>query len=153
MPEQKPSSVAERKNRLKKLLHVGRRELRMDEDTYRALLVSISKDPKRTSSAQLTLNELDQALDRMKAGGFKVRAARADRPQDKHATSRKIRSLWLSLRDLGALNDPSEKALAAFIKNQTGVEDLAWLDGAQAAKVIESLKKWVKRVEKQNVQA
>lgn len=151
MADHKPATVQDRKKRLIKLLHVGRRDLGMDEDTYRAMLASVSKDPARNSSADLTLNELDRALDRMKAAGFKVRTAKADRAQDKQGTSRKIRSLWLTLRDLGAINDASEKALATFVLNQTGVADLAWLDGEHAAKVIEGLKKWVKRLEKANV--
>lgn len=45
--------------------------------------------------------------------------------------------------------DPSEKALCAYVKRQTGIDLLAWLPTHKASRVIESLKKWVERVEKQ----
>lgn len=140
-------SLEQRKARLKKLLHVGRRELGMDEDTYRALLVSVSRDNDRSSSSDLTLQELDLALDRMKASGFKVRKTGGSRRQASEPLARKIRSLWLSLRDAGALRDASESALNHWVEGQTGVADLAWLSAAQSHQCIEQLKKWLARVE------
>lgn len=149
MATTKGATVQERKLRLIKLLHVGRRELGMDEDTYRQLLAGITRDATRNSASQLTLQELDLVLDRMKAAGFKVRKAGSQRKQADHPMARKIRSLWLTLRDLGALRDASEKALNSWVEGETGVADLAWLNNHQAHLVIERLKKWVNRVEGQ----
>lgn len=147
MAESKSSTVQERKQRLIKLLHVGRRELGMDEDTYRQLIANVTRDPARNSSAQLTLQELDLVLDRMKAAGFKVRKGGHQRRQAEHPTARKVRSLWLTLRDRGALRDASETALNRWVLGETGIEQLAWLDDAQTHLVIERLKKWIKRLE------
>lgn len=148
MATSKPGlSLEQRKAHLKKLLHVGRRELGMDEETYRALLVGISKSPERNSSAVLSLQELDLALDRMKAAGFRVKKAGGGRKPATDPLARKVRSLWLQLRDLGALRDPSEAALCKWVEGEIGVADLSWLTSHQAHQVIERLKRWVSRVE------
>lgn len=141
--------MEERKRRLKQLLHIARGQLAMDEETYRLILVGISKDPLRNSSSLLSLQELEFALDRMKAVGFKVRATKKDRPQAGDDQSKKIRSLWLQLHDIGAVRDPSEKALASFVLGQTKVADLNWLSSKQAGALIERLKQWVARTLKQ----
>ncbi|STZ83109.1 phage associated protein [Bergeriella denitrificans] len=59
---------------------------------------------------------------------------------------KKIRALWLELHRLGAVRNPSELALAKFVKRMTGVDYQGWLDVDNASKVIEHLKKWVLRV-------
>ncbi|MGP8434112.1 regulatory protein GemA, partial [Paraburkholderia fungorum] len=61
------------------------------------------------------------------------------------AESRKIRSLWLTLHELGAVRNPSEDALAAYVKRTVHVDALQWLNGRQAEVVIESMKKWAMR--------
>ena len=65
---------------------------------------------------------------------------------DTEATSKKIRALWLLLRDLGAVNNASEEALAAYVKRITGVDALQWIDGRQAERTIETMKKWAMRL-------
>lgn len=65
--------------------------------------------------------------------------------------ARKVRSLWLTLRDMGVLRDSSEQALLAYIKHQTATERMEWLDAVQFQFVIESLKKWIERVEKEQL--
>lgn len=140
-------SVEDRKKRLKQLLHIARGQLAMDEDTYRMILVGVSKDPLRNSSSLLSLQELELAVDRMKASGFKVRKTASKPQQDDHPLIRKIRSLWLTLRDQGVLRDPSDKALAKYVEGETGVAQLAWLSTAQCHQVIERMKKWIDRKE------
>ncbi len=58
-----------------------------------------------------------------------------------------IRGIWIELHEIGAVRDPSEKALASYVKRMTTVAALQWLDVKQAQLVIEALKKWRKRVE------
>jgi phage gp16-like protein len=86
----------------------------------------------------------------MKRLGFKVKskADNSNRRLADDTQSRKIRSLWLELHEDGIVLDPSEASLAAYVKRQTGVEALQWLDGKQATQVIEALKQWRKRVKK-----
>lgn len=141
-------TVAPRKQRLVQLLHVGRSKLGMDEETYRSLIGNVSKDPSRTSSKDLSLQELEIALTRMQQAGFSVKPRRAQtRKLADDDQSKLIRHLWLCLHELGAVRDPSESAMASFVTRQTKIQALQWLSSAQASRVIESLKKWVARAE------
>lgn len=60
--------------------------------------------------------------------------------------ARKIRSLWLELRDAGALRDSSEKALLLYVKRRTKVDRMEWLKPNQKAWIIEQLKAWLDRI-------
>lgn len=66
--------------RLIRLVHVGRRELALDDDTYRALVTDVSGDPARNSSKDLNNRELQLLVDRMKSTGFKVKGSFGRRP-------------------------------------------------------------------------
>lgn len=130
-----------------KLIHVARRELRMDDDTFRLMLASMTGLDGATSSADLSVPNLLRVLEQLKQKGFKPRPNKAGkRPLANDDQSKKIRSLWLLLHDLGAVRDPSEKALANFVKSMTKVSALQWLSVPQASRVIENLKQWQHRV-------
>ncbi|MFD2645101.1 gp16 family protein [Pseudomonas japonica] len=138
--------------RLIKLIHVARRELRMDDETYRLMLSGMPALDGVTSTADLSVPNLVQVLEQLKRKGFKVRPkSDSKRPRAKDGQSRKIRSLWLSLRDAGLLRDASEEALVNFVKGATGVAALQWLTGAQASQVIEQLKQWLQRAAQEAV--
>ena len=142
------SAAPSKANRLSliKLIHVARRELQMDDDTYRLMLSGMPALGGLTSTADLSVPNLVLVLEQLKRKGFKVRPNTTNkRPQAKDGKSRKIRSLWLSLRDAGVLRDSSEEALVNFVKGATGVAALQWLTGAQASQVIEQLKQWLQR--------
>nr|WP_283105500.1 regulatory protein GemA [Pseudomonas moorei] len=131
-----------------KLIHVARRELRMDDDTYRLMLAGMNGLDGATSTADLSVPNLVRVLEQLKQRGFTVRPKNAQqRPMAADGPSRKIRSMWLTLHGLGAVRDPSEEALAKFVLNMTGVATLQWLTGPQASRVIENLKQWQQRVE------
>ena len=149
------TNVDER-TRLIRLIHVGRRELSMDEDSYRAMLVNIPALEGATSSKDLSIPKLQLVLEMLKRKGFRVvpKAKKGtQKPLKTHkrladdSQSRFIRHLWLRLHELGAVRDSSETALARFVCRTVKIEALQWLDNKQASHVIESLKKWVKRVE------
>lgn len=128
-----------------KMLHVAQRSLGMDEDAYRsALKVATGK----RSSGDMTLAELERALDHFKRCGFVVVPTRkaGKRPQSDSGQARLIRHLWLSLHSAGAVRDSSEAALAAWVKRETGVDALQWLDVKQASNCTEKLKKWMERL-------
>jgi len=131
------------RNRTIQLIHVARRELNLDEDTYRSL---IEQTTGKESLKELTIPQLTAVLDRMKASGFKVRTKR---PQDvalaSDDQSKKIRALWLHLHTHGEVKNPSERALLAYVERQTHVSALHFLSSTNASKVIERLKKWCER--------
>jgi phage gp16-like protein len=136
--------------RLIKLIHVARRELQMDDDTYRLMLSGMKGLGGATSSAKLTIPNLQRVLEELKTKGFKVRPyGKEKRPPAADPSSRKIRSLWLTLRDLGALRDASESALVSFVERRTGAKALQWLTAEQASHMIEELKKWIARLDQE----
>lgn len=140
----KPSD--EKRMRLIRLIHVARRDLALDEETYRAMLEGVTG---KTSSADMNNHELNRVLEHMKRKGFKVRPAASAAPSRALAQfpqALKIRALWRFLHQLGAVRNPSEAALAAYVKRLTGVDALQWITGEQAARIIETLKKWAERV-------
>lgn len=134
--------------RLIKLIHVARRELRMDDDTYRLMLAGMKGLAGATSTADLSVPNLLRVLEQLKQKGFKVRPnKKAKRPLADDEQSKKIRALWLTLHDMGAVRDPSEGALAKYVLRMTKVAALQWLTAAQASQVIENLKQWMGRVQ------
>lgn len=129
------------------LIHIAKQQLGMDDETYRAMLFAITR---KRSAAELDFAERKNVLDYLKSSGFKVRATGKAKAQPSRALARdpeskKIRALWILLHELGAVKNPAEAALAAYVKRLTKVDDLHWIDGAQAETVIESLKKWAMR--------
>lgn len=129
-------------------IHIAKTQLGMDDDTYRVMLHSVGGVQ---SSKDLTAAGASRVLKHLEKAGFTpTRKARTDdRSPADDAQSRKIRALWIELHTLGAVRNESESALAAYVKRQTGVEALQWLDNRQASHVIEALKKWLGRTTKE----
>lgn len=137
--------------RLVKVIHVARRELQLDEATYRLMLTTVTG---KSSTTAMEPRELRAVVDHLKRKGFKVRRAaqpadsaprRPDRRQAASPSARKVRALWLFLHRLGAVQDPSERALAAYCKRIAKVDDLAWADGERLDLLVETMKKWAMR--------
>ncbi|WP_240920388.1 gp16 family protein [Metapseudomonas otitidis] len=138
------------RTRLIKLIHVGRRELGMDDETYRLMLAGMKGLGGATSTADLTVPNLYRVLEQLKQKGFKVRPNKnTKRPLAADPQSKKIRSLWLQLHAIGAVRDPAEEALTKFVHGMTQVEALQWLSSEQASQVIENLKKWLARTQRE----
>lgn len=125
-----------------KAIHVGRKKLGWDEETYRAALVQLTG---KRSSAELTGPERARVLDRMRDLGFQH--TKPQPPRRPRATQDdKIRALWEELDAMGALRDGSERALQAFVQRQTGKSRIEWCTPQEKNKVIEGLKSWADRV-------
>lgn len=141
------------RQRLIRLIHVAKRDLSLDDETYRSILQRFGR---KESSSDLTVPELEQVLEHLKRSGFKVRSkgkpakpkavkTKPSRPLAQDAESKKIRALWLFLHELGAVKNPSEEALATYVKRIAGVDALQWISGEQAERLIETMKKWAMR--------
>ena len=116
------------------------------EDYETMLLVRYNK----SSTADLSINELKDLcayLDTLTG-----KEPDKKQPPKVDPQARKIWKLWQELHEIGAVRDPSAKALNAFIKNRCNisVESYTWLSSHQASDVIEILKQWLKRVERKN---
>ncbi|EKB8406994.1 DUF1018 domain-containing protein [Salmonella enterica] len=132
-------------------IHVARRELRLDEDTYRDALRTATG---KTSCRDMTLPELSKALAAFKKRGFKVRSKPHNRALKPATITAKIRAIWRLMHAQGFLASDGEAALNAWVRKQTasanggeGVANYQWLERelALASDVLERLKCWHRR--------
>jgi phage gp16-like protein len=151
-PHQRGKSASEVKAQQLKLIHVGKAQLTqagiLTEDGYRDLLQSIGGV---ASSADMTNGQREQVIAHLKRAGFTPTrpgaGAKPDRKQDDSPQSKKLRACWIEMHEMGFVRNPAEAAMAAYIRRQTGIDALQWLDNAQFEIAIESLKKWRHRAE------
>ena len=131
-----------------RMIQVAKRELDLDDASYRAAIGRAVKG--KTSSKDCTTLQLDRVIDELKRLGFKPRKSPKapprpeKRPLDTSAEASKARAVWLLLVEIGAVRDPSEAALNAYVRRQAGVDDLRWVK--DMTPVIEGLKAWAVRV-------
>jgi phage gp16-like protein len=140
-------------------LAIGKKDLGFDDEYYYGIWLPMHgatiKDGKYSAST-MSIGQLMAAVQDMVDKGFIVKHKSANAPgKGSHrkladdAQSKKIRALWLELHAAGKVRDPSERSLAHFVAGQVksshGVEALQWLDGHQASRIIEQLKKWLAR--------
>lgn len=69
--------MANTRSNLIKLIHVARRELAMQEDDYRQMLTAMPALEGQTSTAKLSVPNLERVLGELKKRGFKVRPNKA----------------------------------------------------------------------------
>ncbi|EKI0769568.1 DUF1018 domain-containing protein [Salmonella enterica] len=133
------------------LIHIAKKDLRLDTDTYRdALRAAVGK----TSCRDMTQTELSKVLTTFKKRGFKVRSRPQNRALKPATVTAKIRAIWRLMHVHGFLSSDSEAALNAWVRKQTapqnggvGVANYQWLERepALASDVLERLKRWHRR--------
>lgn len=127
-------------------IHVAKKQLRLDDDTYRALLVGLTG---LDSSAKMNTYQRRLVIEHLRKKGFEKRPGAGAGPSKfvylSDAQLRMVRGLWIDLARAGAVRDSSELALNHFVKRMTGIETLSWLTPEAANKVIEALKSWSAR--------
>lgn len=140
------------KPKLIQLIHIAKGQLHLDDGTYRQMLTEITG---KDSCGKMGKSELVAVFEHLKTLGFKTTPAKAAGKVAlaDDAQSRKIRSLWLTLHELGAVRNPSERALAKYVERQTGKSALQFLSTKEASDVIEHLKKWEERVRDKQAEA
>jgi phage gp16-like protein len=136
-----PGAAENRRKKLIKLIHVGKAELGMDDDVYRAFLVGIcGKD----SAAKMNVWQLEQAVEIMRKNGFAPLPARAQHTRRVRQEERGratleqleyIKGMWQK-----CARNKSDAALRAFVKRVGGVDGLRFLDVSLAQKVILALR-------------
>jgi len=123
-------------------VHVAAKELLLDDDTYRGSLMLVTG---KGSAKDCSDGELRDVIKHFESKGMRPRTgANAARKAD-HPAARKARALWISLYQLGAIENAAEQALEAFASRQLKVERMAWMRQADCYKLIEALKKIAER--------
>lgn len=132
-------------------VHIAKKDLGLTDEHYRDVLERFTG---QRSAAGLSEAQLIKVLKHFESEGFKpkvIAGAKATsapksgrRPAD-HPMARKARAMWISLHQLGVVQDPSESALEAFAKRQLKVDALQWANQRQGFRLIEALKAWAER--------
>ncbi len=116
-------------------IHIGKKNLGLDEATYRAKLEVVTG---KRSAGAMSERELDMVLESFRDDGFSPR--RKAGKKSANPSHGCMRAMWISLFHLGAVHDRTDAALDAFVKHQTGIEKAAWVPPEKTYKVIEALK-------------
>lgn len=139
------------KSQLIKLIHIAKRQLGLDDETYKAFLIS---ETSKKSCTKMTKPELELVFEAMKSKGFnytgvKKGFAQAVKTADCRDDIKKIRAIWITMGHQGFISDSRDRPLDAFVERMTkkftgglGIKTLAWLDSNLARHVLESLKNW-----------
>ncbi|WP_319774452.1 regulatory protein GemA [Breoghania sp.] len=125
-----------------KAIHAKKRQLGLDDDAYRAVLVRVTG-----LSSSKDMNEAqrrDVVAEMNRLGAPKVSRPRNDRASGTYAP--KLQALWIAAHNLGVVRDRSDRAMISFVRRMTGIDHTRFLhDQADAMKAIEALKKWIQR--------
>lgn len=116
------------RKRLLQLVHIGKSQLGMDDETYRSLL---SQQFYQNSAKNISYSELVKLVKILQQKGAKIRLPR-DVPQ-LSAVQRKLWAVWKAVAD-----ESSSAALNAFVQRYYAeIADWRELDREQTAAIIE----------------
>jgi len=157
------SSDAGKKRRKDDLakIHIARKELAIDEDSYRQIIRDIG-GADSGSSADLDMAGRRRVLQHFRDKGWRSKVkgkrapAKAASGKTIMASDRQvclIRCIWISLSHAGIVKDGGEQALRTWIRSMTrryhpqhvGYSAPEFLPHRVAVVVIENLKKWAER--------
>lgn len=137
---------------LQRMIHVGCKQLGLDDDTRRDLQLVVTG---KASMADMTDAEMLKVVEALKLRGFKTGfkgAAKAPRPVAKRADVRLIHALWGALGRAGKLKKPGREGLNAFLRSRfeqkwgaVPIDVDALTDWSQITDVIKALKDWCRR--------
>lgn len=128
------------------IINMAKTQLGLDEDTYRAKLRNITGE---TSLRKMTETQLNQVIKVFENEGFRRGPKKSRNDGRRELTGpylRKLRALWISGYNLGIIRNPDDRAMIAWIEEQTGIPDTRFLRAhADARAAIEGLKGWLQR--------
>ena len=132
-------------------INIAKKAVKISEDHYRLMLSSVTG---KDSLKRMSVSELNKVIEHFKKNlGWKNNSRKKSSGKFKIASNpetRLIFVLWEKLFNLGALSCSKmgkRAALNSFCNKQTGIEDANWVKANDARKMIEILKKWIKRIE------
>ncbi len=146
------------RKRLLAQIHIGKKQLGLDDDTYRSLLRGVTG---KDSCRGLHMAELHKVVHALKQRGFKSQRKLPKRKPNQAPTRvNKLQAIWLTMGQLGYINDISDAALLRWVQGQLHkrqsppIDALQWLDSHQDCNLIlEQLKQWRTRCATQALNA
>lgn len=128
------SGKAESRRKLIGAVRAAASRMKLDDDDRRAIQVEMTG---KRSMGDMSLAEIGKVLDRLN----RDRPA----PMAHRGHAGKIRALWWTLYWLGEIAEPNDAALDSFVRRQTGLAALRFLDHHRAPSVIEAQKAMAER--------
>lgn len=132
------------RNKLLQLVHIGKTQLGMDDETYRSLL---SRQFYQNSAKNISYSDLLKLVKLLQDKGAKIRLPRSQ--SSLSPIQRKLWAVWKQMHADGVIDDGSSRGLNSFVKRSLD-DDVPWneLTNKQATLILENLKQWQKRVGK-----
>lgn len=129
------------KAKLVQLVHIGKSQLQMSEESYRLLLQQFGKQ----SSKEMTEEELRQLVVILQQKGADIRLP-FGHSRELSAIDKKLWATWKTMAKAGVIADRSSSGLNAYV--QRTFPNKAWhqLSTPETVQVLESLKQWQKRL-------
>ena len=124
-------------------IHVAKKQLGMDDDTYRAKLANITG---KSSVKDMSEPERQKVLTVFRNDGFRPAESKPSAGKLTGPFAKKLQALWIAGYNLGVVSDRRDAALLAFVKRQTGLDAVRFLHHADDARAaIDGLKGWLRR--------
>lgn len=130
------------RNKLLQIVHVGKRQLGIDDESWRVLL---NQQFYQNSSKDVSIANLRKLVQLLQSKGAKIRLPQGSRSA-LLPIHRKLWSTWKAMADKGVIADGSSTALQAYV-NRLLPDVYSWVQMSpeQASVVLEALKQWNKR--------
>lgn len=135
-------------------IHIAKKDLHLDEDTYREIIRSVGK-VESGSSSDLDLAGRSRVLHHFKQKGWKPRRKKIGKNPEMANQGQidLIHHIWNCLGADGVVKDPSKRSLRIWLMNSTrryhdqkvGFSSVEFLPSLVAVKVTEQLKNWANR--------
>jgi len=101
------------------------------------------------SSKELTLWQLQDLYKHFRHLGWQAKRGTKGKKSPKYdePQQRKIVAMWITLHKAGVVKNGADRALQAFVKKTTGIDNLKWCGGSECHTLIEALKAWGARMD------
>lgn len=116
------------------LIHIAKNQLGLDDGTYRQMLTSVTG---KNSCSKMTITELQQVLDHLKAKGFKTKAPRKHGKRPNPGKNRQ--ALMSKIEALLADGELPWNYAHAMAQRMFKVEKVDWLEPDQLHKLVGAL--------------
>ena len=141
-------------------IHIAKKDLQLDDDTYRALLANAANG--KQSCASMSIQELEAVKKALVQRGWKplVKSRLKPRQYSPKTTHKppleknvadKIRAIWIDMAKHGYIQGGSERALGSLCHRMKRRQSVTWLTPTEQIQFLEQLKKMGARLAEQAI--
>ena len=121
-------------------VHIAKKDLGLDDDTYRTILI---RHTGRRSCSDMSIAELELLLKAFVID-YGWTAGKKHKPTSHQPQIKAIFGLWFQLCDMGVFHVKTRTAVKAWVQKQSGVSDPNWLTPEQAVELTNQLRKIIR---------